>query len=126
MHGELLKARCPKSNRVYPWQGDLINTDMCTCCQPPQPLRPHIVWFGEMPLEMENIYQHLVNADLFIAIGTSGNVYPAAGFVQEATSAGADTIEINLDASAVESHFSQVQRGKATELVPTLVASLIS
>ena len=126
MHGELLKVHCPKSNKVYPWPNDLTSGDYCTCCNPAMPLRPHIVWFGEMPLEMDTIYKHLLNADLFIAIGTSGKVYPAAGFVQEATRAGADSIEINLDDSDTGSYFTQVRRGKATELVPPLVDSLLN
>lgn len=126
MHGELLKAHCPQTNKIYPWSSDLTSSDFCTCCQPAKPLRPHIVWFGEMPLEMDTIYDHLACADLFIAIGTSGNVYPAAGFVQEATRAGADSIEINLDASAVESQFTRIERGKATELVPKIVKSILN
>ncbi|WP_415226133.1 Sir2 family NAD+-dependent deacetylase [Psychromonas sp.] len=125
MHGELLKARCPKSDNVIPWQGDLISGDMCSCCQPAAQLRPHIVWFGEMPLCMDPIYERLVDADLFIAIGTSGTVYPAAGFVQEANRFGADSIEINLDASNIQSHFTYVEHGKATELVPRLVEKLL-
>ncbi len=125
MHGELLKARCPESNQVIPWQGDLIRGDMCSCCQPAAQLRPHIVWFGELPQRLDEIYYHLADADLFIAIGTSGTVYPAAGFVEQASRAGADSIEINLDASEVQSHFDLVQHGKATELVPQLVKSLL-
>lgn len=126
MHGELLKVRCPKSDQVIPWHGDLTSADKCSCCQPAEQLRPHVVWFGEMPLEMDFIYKRLNEAELFIAIGTSGNVYPAAGFVFEANRAGADSIEINLDASEVQSRFTQVQRGKATELVPQLVKSLLA
>lgn len=125
MHGELLKARCPKSNKVIPWHGDLMSSDMCRCCQPAAPLRPHIVWFGEMPLCLDIIYNHIADADLFIAIGTSGKVYPAAGFVQEANNVGADSIEINLDPSDVESHFTYVQRGYASELVPLLVKEIL-
>ena len=126
MHGELLKVCCPNSGKVFLWQNDLTSTDRCDCCHPAMPLRPHIVWFGEMPLQMDEIYQHLVEADLFIAIGTSGHVYPAAGFVQEANNAGADSIEINLEASETESYFSQVMRGKATKLLPLLVESLLT
>lgn len=126
MHGELLKAHCPNSGKVYPWEEDLTLINKCTCCQPSWQLRPHIVWFGEMPLHMETIYKRLTDADLFIAIGTSGKVYPAAGFVQEATRAGADSLEINLDASDIESQFSAVQRGKATQLVPQLVKSILA
>jgi len=125
MHGELLKARCPVSNKIIPWQGDLLSSDMCNCCEPAAPLRPHIVWFGEMPQSLDEIYDHLADADLFIAIGTSGTVYPAAGFVEEANRAGADSIEINLDNSEVQSRFTLVQRGKATQLVPQLVKSLL-
>jgi len=126
MHGELLKVRCSNSNQVLPWTTDLSMHDVCTCCQYPTPLRPHIVWFGEMPLGLNSIYHHLSQADLFIAIGTSGTVYPAAGFVEEVQSVGADSIEINLEASEVHNHFDVVQKGKATELVPALVTRLLA
>lgn len=125
MHGELLQARCPKSHKVISWLGDLISTDRCRCCQPSEPLRPDIVWFGEIPQRLDLIYDHLGDADLFIAIGTSGTVYPAAGFVEEANRAGADSIEINLDASNMHSHFTYVEHGKATELLPRLVERLL-
>jgi NAD-dependent deacetylase len=125
MHGELLKSRCPKSNQVIEWLGDLSSSDFCHCCQYPSPLRPHIVWFGEMPLGLDIIYQHLSQADLFIAIGTSGTVYPAAGFVEEAKSVGAFSIELNLNASEVHSHFDKVIRGKASTLVPDLVDAIL-
>nr|WP_324682107.1 Sir2 family NAD+-dependent deacetylase [Bibersteinia trehalosi] len=78
MHGELLKVRCPNKGTVYDWQGDVKDEDRCTCCQIPRKLRPHIVWFEEMPLEMDRIYSALMECDIFISIGTSGNVYPAA------------------------------------------------
>ncbi|TEW51750.1 NAD-dependent protein deacylase [Psychromonas sp. RZ5] len=126
MHGELLKVRCAKTNQVIPWTTDITSEDLCTCCQYPLPLRPHIVWFGEMPLGLDIIYHHLSQADLFIAIGTSGTVYPAAGFVEEVQSVGADSIEINLEPSDVHSHFDTVQQGKATELVPELVKTLLA
>lgn len=126
MHGELLTARCPVSNQIIPWQGDLFSSDLCRCCQPAAPLRPNIVWFGEMPQSMEQIYDNLADVDLFIAIGTSGSVYPAAGFVEEANRAGANSIEINLDNSEVHSRFTQVRLGKATQLVPQLVKSLLA
>lgn len=125
MHGELLKARCPSSNQLVQWLGDLASNDLCTCCQYPSPLRPHIVWFGEMPIGLDRIYHHLSEADLFIAIGTSGTVYPAAGFVEEAISSGAESIEINLEASEVHSHFDQVRQGKASQLVPELVKQVL-
>jgi NAD-dependent deacetylase len=125
MHGELLKARCPNTNQVITWMNDMDLNDLCHCCQYPSNLRPHIVWFGEMPLGLDIIYHHLSQADLFIAIGTSGTVYPAAGFVEEAKSVGAYSIEINLEASEIHSHFDKIQQGKATEVVPRLVSALL-
>ncbi len=126
MHGELLKVRCSWSGKIYDWERDVNETDRCDCCQPPRQLRPHIVWFGEMPLEMERIYQALAECDYFIAIGTSGNVYPAAGFVQEANRAGAVTIELNLVPSLVKNEFQQTQYGKASELVPAFIARFLN
>lgn len=81
------------------WTGDVTTEDKCHCCQFPAPLRPHVVWFGEMPLDMDEIYLALAEADIFIAIGTSGHVYPAAGFVHEARLQGAHTVELNLEPS---------------------------
>lgn len=126
MHGELLKARCPHSNQIITWMDDMNVNDLCHCCQFPEKLRPHIVWFGEMPLGLDIIYHHLSQADLFIAIGTSGTVYPAAGFVEEAKSVDAYTIEVNLEASEIHSHFDQISQGKATEVVPKLVSDLLT
>ncbi|MFV0575452.1 MAG: Sir2 family NAD+-dependent deacetylase [Vibrio sp.] len=126
MHGELLKVRCPESNQVISFDGDLTTNSLCHCCQIPNPLRPHIVWFGEMPLKMAEIYALLEEADLFISIGTSGVVYPAAGFVHDARMHGAHTIEINLEPSAVESEFAEKRYGKASIEVPKLVAELLS
>lgn len=126
MHGELLKARCPQSNQIINWVDDMTDNDLCHCCQYPEHLRPHIVWFGEMPLGLDIIYHHLSQADLFIAIGTSGTVYPAAGFVEEAKSVGAYSVEVNLEASEIHSHFDKIERGKATQVVPHLVADLLS
>ena len=126
MHGELLKARCPKTNQIINWLDDMNENDLCHCCQYPENLRPHIVWFGEMPLGLDIIYHHLSQADLFIAIGTSGTVYPAAGFVEEAKSVGAHTIEINLEASEIQSHFDQIEQGKATAVVPRIIEELLT
>jgi NAD-dependent deacetylase len=90
-------------------------------------LRPHVVWFGEMPLGLERIYEALAASDLFVAIGTSGNVYPAAGFAREVQRHGrARTIEINLEPSAVGSSFALHRRGRASERVPELVAELLA
>jgi NAD-dependent deacetylase len=85
-----------------------------------------VVWFGEMPLEMERIQRALARCHLFVAIGTSGAVYPAAGFVREASAAAAHTIEINLEPSAVRSHFAEHRQGPASVLVPPLVEALLS
>lgn len=126
MHGELLKARCCSSNQVLKWSGDIDSKEVCHCCQLPSSLRPHIVWFSEMPLFMDSIHALLMNADLFISIGTSGTVYPAAGFVHDASIAGAKTIEINLLPSAVESEFEEKRYGKATSLVPRFVDELLA
>ncbi len=126
MHGELLKARCTQSNQVIDQFGDLKEGDLCHCCQIPAQLRPHIVWFGEMPLRMGEIYHAIEQADLFISIGTSGVVYPAAGFVHDARMHGAHTIEINLEPSAVESEFEEKRYGKASIEVPKLVEQLLN
>ncbi|MDC7684004.1 NAD-dependent deacylase [Asticcacaulis sp. BYS171W] len=124
MHGELLRARCVETGKSCDWLGDmLIDT--------PSPfgaegLRPDIVWFGEMPFEMDRIYDALSGCGLFISIGTSGNVYPAAGFVQEATRAGAHTVELNLEPSLGQSLFDEKIYGPATEVVPAFVERLLS
>ncbi|KKA45787.1 MULTISPECIES: Sir2 family NAD+-dependent deacetylase [Salinivibrio] len=126
MHGELLKARCSHSQQTIDWTGDIQVSDHCHCCQMPAPLRPHVVWFGEMPLGMGQIHDALNQADLFVSIGTSGAVYPAAGFVHEAAMHGAHTIEINLEPSAVESEFNERRYGKASTLVPKLVEEILA
>lgn len=125
MHGELLKSRCPVSNKVFSTLDDLSIGDMCRCCPEPSQLRPHIVWFGEMPLQMDEIYDFISQADLFVSIGTSGLVYPAAGFVNEANRAGAKSIEINLDPTVKGNHFDTILNGKATEIVPEFFESLL-
>lgn len=121
MHGELLKVRCERCGRVYEWQGDLNAADHCDDCPPAAALRPHIVWFGEMPLEMPRILQALHEADHFISIGTSGQVYPAAGFVREAKLAGAHTVELNLEPGNVASLFDEQHYGLASQVVPDYV-----
>ncbi len=126
MHGELLKARCSESNQVIDHNEDIVTGEMCHCCQIPSQMRPHIVWFGEMPLRMGDIYSAIEKADLFISIGTSGVVYPAAGFVHDARMHGAHTIEINLEPSAVESEFEEKRYGKASIEVPKLVDELLA
>jgi len=116
MHGELLKSRHLDSGAIIEQRGDLpADSDW----------RPHIVWFGEMPLEMDRIYHALRDCDLFISIGTSGNVYPAAGFVAEATRCGAETVELNLEPSAGASYFNRQLYGPASQLVPEFVKTLL-
>ncbi|GAD79555.1 Sir2 family NAD+-dependent deacetylase [Vibrio ezurae] len=125
MHGELLKVRCSGSGQVIEQDSDLNDGDLCHCCQIPQQMRPHIVWFGEMPLQMDKIYTAIEQADLFVSIGTSGVVYPAAGFVHDAKLHGAHTIEINLEPSAVQSEFDEKRYGLASVEVPKLVEELL-
>ena len=123
MHGELLKSRCSVSGLVFDQREDLGLDDICRCCQQPTNLRPHVVWFGEMPLAMTAITRALERCDLFIAIGTSGNVYPAAGFYQLAREHGAHTIELNLEAT--HSDFNEQICGNASVTVPELVDRLL-
>lgn len=125
MHGEILKVRCVQSEKVYPAEKDVTMEDRCLCCVPPKPLRPHVVWFGEIPLEMERIFHTLGRCDLFIAIGTSGVVYPAAGFVEMARQTGAHTVELNLEPSAVQSVFAEKIYGPASKIVPAYVERLL-
>jgi NAD-dependent deacetylase len=126
MHGELNKARCLRSEQVFDWVGDITENSRCGCCNLPATLRPHIVWFGEMPFEMERIYSALLQCDLFISIGTSGHVYPAAGFVQLASAAKADTVELNLERSLVNDVFQISIQGSATTIVPAYVEQILS
>jgi len=123
MHGELLQGRCLGCRVVLPWTGDLDATSRCPTCGR-GPVRPHIVWFGEAPLEMDRIYDAVERCELFVAIGTSGHVYPAAGLVQ-AVGPAARTVELNLEPSLVASAFQEARTGKATELVPAFVAELL-
>lgn len=125
MHGELLKVRCVKTGRLYDCDHDIAVDEPCHCCEPASPLRPHVVWFGEVPLHMGEIMQALAESDLFMAIGTSGVVYPAAGFVGQANHSGARTVELNLQPSQAESSFEKKIYGPATQIVPKFVDELI-
>tara|TARA_B100001029_G_scaffold50753_1_gene40557 strand:- start:965 stop:1669 length:705 start_codon:yes stop_codon:yes gene_type:complete len=124
MHGELLKMRCIQTNQIFEMQYDFNAQTNCECCQQSGNLRPHVVWFGEMPLYMDEIHSALASCDLFIAIGTSGNVYPAAGFYHTAKSGGAQTVELNIEPT--ESAFDKSIRGEATEIVPRYFEGLLS
>ncbi len=125
MHGELLKSRCAHCGAVAPCPGDLATDMTCDACGRTGGLRPHVVWFGEVPLEMERIYAALEACALFLSIGTSGHVYPAAGFVSIARTAGAHTVELNLEASAGATLFADHIHGRATEVVPAYVDRLL-
>lgn len=126
MHGELLKARCEHCADIRDWRGDMSLESACAGCGRAGGVRPHVVWFGEMPLEMDRIYQAVAACDLFISIGTSGNVYPAAGFVQEARGmAGAHTVELNLEPSEGATLFAEKIYGPATTVVPAYVETLL-
>jgi NAD-dependent deacetylase len=125
MHGELLRSRCVDCDAVQTVTGDLGREDACPECSACGTMRPHIVWFGEMPLRLDEIFAALSGCQMFAAIGTSGNVYPAAGFVIEARSAGAHTVELNLEPSAVASVFDEVRIGPAGTQVPLWVDQLL-
>lgn len=126
MHGELLKVRCAKTDTIYDRTTPVYYEELCDCCGLPGKLRPHIVWFGEIPLYMDKIYQALERCDLFVSIGTSGNVYPAAGFQQIAQEYGARTVELNLEASKGASRFDECIQGPATEIVGTFFKHLLA
>ncbi len=129
MHGELLKQSCYRAHggcgRVFDILEDQKETDQCPVCHRTGTLRPHIVWFGEMPLYMDQIANELKNADLFISIGTSGVVYPAAGFVSTARSYGVPTVEFNLEPSATKGYFDYGVYGKAGTTLPKFVSQLL-
>lgn len=126
MHGELLKARCLSCDGISACNDDLSLTAACSLCGAPGRMRPDIVWFGEMPMYMDAIMAALKNSDLFVSIGTSGMVYPAAGFVQIASRAGAYTLELNLDESLGASSFDEGIYGPASKVVTEFVDELLS
>ena len=125
MHGELLKAKCSRCGTRCDYREDLSVATACAACGETGGMRPDVVWFGEMPYQMQRIHEALATADLFISIGTSGNVYPAAGFVASAIEAGAHTVELNLEPSEGASHFAEAVNGPATLVVPAFVERLL-
>ena len=126
MHGEISKALCGACGRRHPiGHKDLTLEAVCPVCAKTGSMRPDVVWFGEMPYQMDRIYDALGVCDLFISVGTSGTVYPAAGFVLEARRAGAHTIELNLEPSEGISIFHEAIHGRATEVVPAYVERLL-
>lgn len=125
MHGEIRRAICAACGHRWMFEGERMEGAACPACRGGTGLRPDVVWFGEIPYAMDEIAARLAEASLFVAIGTSGAVYPAAGFVQEARAQGADTLEINLDETETSAMFEQRITGRASEAVPTWVDSLI-
>lgn len=125
MHGEINKARCESCGTLLEWTHDITIEDSCPECGERGQLRPHIVFFHEMPLFMEEIEAALKHCTLFTAIGTSGVVYPAAGFCSLARTAGAHCVELNLEPSCVCSVFHEARQGAATQLVPAFVEEVL-
>ena len=148
MHGELLRGWCLRCNERFAWEGNMslqpvrveqrgdtprerpstslgTNGNICPFCETHGMVRPDIVWFGEMPYQMETIEKALMRADLFVSIGTSGAVYPAAGFVQTARYRGARTLEINLEPSQNSLYFDERRYGPASVEVPRWIDALL-
>ncbi len=125
MHGELTRVRCMNCGAHGLWDQDLSVDTECWRCGAVGALRPDVVWFGEMPYGMEDIYDRLGSCDLFVSIGTSGEVYPAAGFVHEARMVGAHTVELNLEPSANARDFSEGRYGPASEVVEAWVEDFL-
>jgi len=125
MHGTHLNAWCVACDTRSPWTEPLIDRPLCPECGE-RTLRPDVVWFGEMPYRMEEIYGALRSADLFVSIGTSGAVYPAAGLVRDAAAGGARTLELNLERSQGSRYFDETRLGLASELVPVWVEEMLA
>lgn len=126
MHGELTKGWCRACDSRFPWSGNMGEAAECLTCHVAGHMRPDIVWFGEMPYAMERIDEALQRADVFVSIGTSGAVYPAAGFVQTARYCGASTLEMNLEPSLGSTFFQESRIGPAGALVPEWVDEVLS
>jgi NAD-dependent deacetylase len=125
MHGELRKGWCLRCNERFAWYGPMGEGAICPSCGAAGHVRPDIVWFGELPYEMDRIDAALQACDLFVSIGTSGAVYPAAGFVQTARYCGARTLEMNLEPSQGSFFFHESRIGRAGELVPKWVEEVL-
>jgi NAD-dependent deacetylase len=126
MHGELRRGWCLACDARFPWEGPIGEGASCPRCSARGKVRPDIVWFGEMPYEMERIEEALRSCDLFVSIGTSGAVYPAAGFVQTARYVGARCVELNLEPSQGSFFFHETRQGRAAEIVPQWVEELLA
>ena len=124
MHGELLSALCRRCHDRTRWEHELLDRPPCPGCGATE-LRPDVVWFGEIPYDMDRIFEALESCELFVSIGTSGAVYPAAGFVQAARAYGARTLELNLQPSEGSAYFHESRRGPAGVLVPAWAEELV-
>lgn len=125
MHGQHNQALCNACGERSAWEEEMSLSSRCPACERVGHMRPDVVWFGEMPYQMERICAALANCNLFVSIGTSGNVYPAAGFVREARVAGARTVELNLEPSEGAAYFDKTEHGPATKVVPHFVDRLL-
>ncbi|MGE0612078.1 MAG: NAD-dependent deacylase [Hyphomicrobiales bacterium] len=127
MHGEIARSLCALCDARHDWpaEAELTTETPCPGCGACGGMRPDVVWFGEMPYHMDRIYDALSSCDLFLSVGTSGTVYPAAGFVAEAIASGAHTVELNLEPSEGTSLFHERIHGPATKIVPDYVAGLL-
>ncbi len=125
MHGEGLKARCGRCGGIVEWLADLSVNDACPSCGERGAMRPHVVWFGEMPFDLDRIFDALARCGLFVAIGTSGAVYPAASFVEQVGSRGGHTVELNIEPSLTHNRFAETVIGPAVTVVPPFVAKIL-
>lgn len=125
MHGELLSALCETCSARARWADDLAADCTCPGCGVAGGLRPDVVWFGEAPYHMDRIHRRIAACDMFVSIGTSGEVYPASGLVSLARSMGAVTLELNLEPSANARTFDEGRYGPASEVVPAWTSALI-
>ena len=126
VHGEIMRALCAGCGHRWGWSSDMTIGDLCPACGKIGSVRPDVVWFGETPYHMESISARLARAGLFVAIGTSGAVYPAAGFVDEAAQAGVPTLEINLERTDASGLFDSHVLGPASETVPAWVEEMLA
>ncbi len=125
MHGELKRVFCAACDHHMDCDYDIFVETTCPACKTTSTVRPDIVWFGEIPYHMDAIERAIKKCDLFVSIGTSGAVYPAAGFVQIAKHYGADTLELNLEVSQGSYHFDETRLGKAGSIVPDWVKEMV-
>lgn len=126
MHGEIFKSLCGQCGTRQPSHQDLSPLTVCGICKQSGFVRPDVVWFGETPYHLDEIQERISSCDLFISIGTSGNVYPAADFVRHANQSGAHSVELNLEPSVGAPHFAESVYGPATVVVPAYVERILS